>query len=102
MFYALLVAGFAALALVAVFVWTAVRSAVRQLIENTARQAREDKILAFWTSVPEDVPLPVHLTEVDPSHTPAGYAPDGLGDRGTYRTPGVRPVKLSEVHRRAY
>lgn len=52
-------------AAVAAFVWTAVRSGVRQVITNRADST--DTVASWWEPV-------------DPSHTPAGYAPDGLGD----------------------
>lgn len=52
-------------AVIAAFVWTAVRSGVRQVIANRADST--DTVATWWEPV-------------DPSHTPAGYAPDGLGD----------------------
>lgn len=94
---------FTALTVLAVWVVTAVRTAVRQITENTRRPV--PPVTTSWVNDP-DAPVPFVVTGrvpgvnrvsaelaaldaeagtytvpeyVDPSHTPAGNAPDGLG-----------------------
>lgn len=96
MLYALIFAGLVALVAVAAFVWTVVRTAVEQAVDNRRREHRTEAPVAWWDTVSPDAPVPFALVdedEVDPSHTPAGYAPDGLG---------VRPQPMSELRRKAY
>jgi hypothetical protein len=56
MLYVLIFAALIALAAVAVFVWTVVRSAVGQLAENRAADRRAARTATFWTADTDDDP----------------------------------------------
>jgi hypothetical protein len=78
MFAVLIFGALLVLAALAAFVWTAVRSAVRQAVENARRADVTAAPVAHWTRV---TAAPVyHASPVDPREPVYGSAADSLRD----------------------
>lgn len=87
MLYALIFAALVALVAVAAFVWTVVRTAVEQAVDNRRRSHRTEAPVAWWDTVSPDAPVPFALVDEDTAPV---------------RSAGVRPQPMSELRRKAY
>jgi hypothetical protein len=99
MLYALMTVGFVFLAAVTAFVWTVVRTAVEQAVDNRRREHRTEPPVAWWETADPDAPADFWPTYTDPRAA-------SVQDSRPVRSPGVRPQPMpratEELKRKAY